>query len=149
MQEAEPGAGRICIAVRPFVDTNVWVYAHDRDEPAKQQAALELLSSLGGSVSLSTQVLSEFYVAVTRKLATPLTAEAAEEQVANLAAAHVISADTALVQAAIALSRQSQLSFWDALIVRAAKKGGCDTLWTEDLSSGQTIDGVEIRDPFA
>ncbi|CAN5900977.1 PIN domain-containing protein [soil metagenome] len=135
--------------MRPFVDTNVWVYAHDRDEPVKQEVALKLLGSLGGSVTLSTQVLGEFYVAVTRKMATPLPPEVAEEQVADLARADVITTDAALVREAIVLSRKSQLSFWDALVVRAAVKGGCDTLWSEDLSNGQVVDGVTVRNPFA
>ncbi|MGQ0679387.1 MAG: hypothetical protein ACT4OM_07010 [Actinomycetota bacterium] len=60
----------------------------------------------------------------------------------------VVATDASLVEDAIALSKISQLSFWDALIVRAAAKGGCDTLWTEDLTDGQSLDGVLVGDPF-
>lgn len=148
-QGAGNGRGRICTTVRPFVDTNVWVYAHDSDEPSKRLMALDLLSGLSGSLTISTQVLCEFYAAVTRKLARPVPAEVAEAQVAEMAKLETVNTDVVLVKTAIALSRSSQISFWDALIVSAAAKGGCDTLFSEDLSGGQVIDGITIRNPFA
>jgi predicted nucleic acid-binding protein len=54
--------------VHPFVDTNVLVYAHDEDEPAKREIALHVLEEHADALVLSTQVLAEFYVTVTRKL---------------------------------------------------------------------------------
>ena len=55
---------------------------------------------------------------------------------------------TALVNDAIEIKTRYELQYYDALIVAAAKRGGCDTLLTEDLSDGQTYDGVLCRDPF-
>lgn len=68
-----------------------------------------------GDILLSTQVLQEFYVVVTRKLARPLDAAAAEEAVANFAELPIVNIDSKLVLSAIHRSRVSQLSFWDAL----------------------------------
>jgi predicted nucleic acid-binding protein len=45
-------------------------------------------------------------------------------------------------------TRQSKLNFWDAMVVHAAAESGCETLWTEDLTDGQRIRGVRIRNPF-
>jgi len=53
------------------------------------------------------------------------------------------------VLGAIALHREAKISFWDAMIVRAAAESECDVLWTEDLSDGQQLKGVLVRDPFA
>lgn len=135
--------------MRPFVDTSVLVYAHDQDEPEKQAAALQLLEELSASMVLSVQVLAEFYVAVTRKLARPMDAATAGLQISELAHCHVVAADADLVLEAARLSLEHQLSLWDAMIVRAAVRGGCETLLTEDLDDGATFDGVTIRNPFA
>ena len=135
--------------MRPFVDTNVLVYAHDRDEPEKQAAALALLGELAGELVLSAQVLAEFYVAVTRKLGQPLDEATAAAQVADLAQGAVVATDAGLVVESISLRNRHQLSLWDAMIVRAAVRGGCDTILTEDLSDGATYDGVAVRNPFA
>jgi predicted nucleic acid-binding protein len=134
--------------VRPFVDTNVLVYAHDRDEPHKQATAHRVLDEHAHDLVVSTQVLTEFYVATTRKLARPLDPERATRQVDELGRGTVVSVDVDLVRAAIALSRDRQLSLWDALIVRAAQRGGCDTVLTEDLQDGAMFDGIVIRNPF-
>lgn len=50
--------------------------------------------------------------------------------------------------AAIAIQQQANLSFGDAMVVRAAAETQCDVLWTEDLNDGQSIRGVRIRNPF-
>jgi predicted nucleic acid-binding protein len=97
---------------------------------------------------LSTQVLQEFYVTVTRKLPHPLPAREALDLVDDLGQwpVHLIDHDT--IRRAALLSEDAQLSFWDALIVVSASFGGADTLYTEDLNHGQTILGVQVIDPF-
>lgn len=133
-----------------FLDTNVLVYAVDRGEPAKRERALELLASgRGERLVLSTQVLLEFYVVVTRKLARPLAAGQAAARVSELARLPVVATDPALVQAGIAISRAAQLSAWDGMIVAAARAAGCDRILTEDLSDGASIRGVRVENPFA
>jgi predicted nucleic acid-binding protein len=101
-----------------------------------------------GQVLLSTQVLQEFYVAVTRKLAVPLEAEMAEEVVRNLLVLPIIGIGVDRILAAIGRSRRLQLSFWDALIIEAALAGGADRLLTEELQHGQIIDGLKNENPF-
>jgi predicted nucleic acid-binding protein len=133
-----------------FVDTNVVVYAFDDDEPDKQAQARELLSdSALELLVVSSQVLAEFFVTVTRKLARPLDPDTARRAVAELSELPVVSTDAALVLAGIDLAGRHQLSMWDGLIVQAAIVGGCQTLFTEDLHDGAVLDGVRVRNPFA
>lgn len=129
-----------------FIDTNVLVYLFDRDSPAKQATARELVSA--GGLVLSSQVLSEFYVTVTRKLAQPLDPAQADRAVADLCALPVRSVTANLVRAAIGRSRAAQLSYWDALIVETALDAGATVLLTEDLQHGQVIGGLRVQNPF-
>lgn len=135
---------------RAFVDTNVLVYASDEDEPTKRAAARHLLASFAsGDLVISTQVLVEFYVTVTRKLARALPPDGAAARVRDLARMPTVLTDVALVHAAIDTSRSATISLWDALIVESARVGGCSRVLTEDLAAGATIRGVRIEDPFA
>jgi predicted nucleic acid-binding protein len=133
-----------------FVDTNVLVYLFDVDAPAKQAMARELLKAGAeeGGLVLSAQVLSEFYVTVTRKLAQPLEPEAARQAVADLCAFPVCRVSAELVLAAIRRSERSRLSYWDSLIVETALDAGAVVLITEDLQGGQSFDGLRVENPF-
>jgi len=136
-------------AGRAFLDTNVLVYAVDEGEPEKQTVARDLLGSAGDNeFVLSTQVLSEFYVVVTRKLDAPLPEEVAAQAIELLGRLSVVAADVELVRAAIRIGRRSQLSYWDALVVAAAEAAGCERLLSEDLGDGQAIGGVRVENPF-
>ena len=136
---------------REFVDANVLVYAYDASAGKKKTAAEELLAQLweAGNGCLSVQVLQEFFVTVTAKVAEPLSADEAADHVREFGAWTVFAPGTNDVLRAIELQKQSKLHFWDAMIVHAAAELGCDVLWTEDLNDGQLIRGVRIRDPFA
>ncbi len=134
---------------RSFLDTNVLVYAVDESEPAKRDRARELLAAPDVPLILSAQVIGEFYVVATRKLAIPLDEADVAAAVAELLRLPVVPIDAELVRAAIATSRSAQLSYWDALIVEAAAAAGCDRLLTEDLSHGVTIRSVRVENPFA
>jgi len=134
---------------RAFVDTNVLVYSVDAGEPKKREVARTLLAERARDLVLSAQVLSEFYVVATRKLAKPLRETEAESYVEALGELPVVVADALLVRDGIAISRASQLSIWDGLIVAAARAGGCDSVLTEDLAAGSTIAGIRIEDPFS
>ncbi len=135
---------------KSFVDANVLVYLFDGDSPQKQAVARELLAEGGpeGRLVLSTQVLQEFYVTVTRKLAHPLSTARAEEMVRFLAAFPVVAIDATLILAGVATARAHQLSLWDALIVEAARAAGCRELLTEDLAHGSRTAGLLVVDPF-
>jgi predicted nucleic acid-binding protein len=133
---------------RAFLDTNVFVYLFDRDAPAKQQRAREIVSDVGAEAVLSTQVLQEFYVSVTRKLARPLTPADAEGAVRDLALLEVVVVDVPIVKRAVTLSRADALSFWDALIVEAARAHGCTRLLSEDLQDGRAFGDLHVENPF-
>lgn len=133
-----------------FVDTNVWVYAVDAADPAKRKRALEATAPAPGrDLVVSTQVLTEFYTVVTRRLAVPVSAEDAEAMVHQLAVLPVVAIDSSLVVSAIAGSREWQISIWDALILRAAEVAGCRRVLSEDLADGTTYGSVVVENPFA
>jgi len=138
-------------AQREFVDANVIVYAFDASAGRKQHTAAALLERLWESNTgcVSVQVLQEFFVTVTKKVAKPLTVEEATLRTRELAAWKVFAPTADDVVAAIGLHAQAKIGFWDAMIVLAAVECGCDVLWTEDLHDGQTVRGVRIRNPFS
>lgn len=134
---------------RTFVDTNVLVYAVDEAEPAKRGIAENVLTSgQYGELVLSTQILSEFYVTVTHKLAGRLSETEALQGLDRLGLHPIVPVDTALVRRAVEISRSSQISYWDGLVVAAAACAGCERLLTEDLNDGQEIDSVRVENPF-
>lgn len=138
-------------AQREFVDANVLVYAFDSSAGRKQQAAQRLLERLWESRTgcLSVQVLQEFFVTITKKVARPLPVEDATARLREFALWRVFAPTAVDVLGAIGLHAQAGIGFWDAMIVLAAAESGCDVLWTEDLNDGQLLRGVRIRDPFA
>jgi predicted nucleic acid-binding protein len=135
---------------REFVDANVLVYAFDSSAGQKRGAAQALLERLWDSNTgcVSIQVLQEFFVTITKKIAKPLPVEDATARIREFAAWKVFVPSPDDVVAAIGLHTKAKIGFWDAMIVLAAAESGCDVLWTEDLSDGQTLRGVRIRNPF-
>jgi predicted nucleic acid-binding protein len=131
-----------------FLDTNVLVYLFDSDEPEKQAQARELLHQ-GSDIRLSRQVLQEFYVAATRKLAKPLPPEQARRVVADLGVFRVLRISHHLVLSAIDRSLASRVSFWDGLIIEAALAAGARRLVSEDLQDGWEIEHMRVWNPFA
>lgn len=133
---------------RSFLDTNVLVYSDDHDEADKQATALELLenSRLAGKGVLSTQVLQEYFVSVTRKLG--VSPQVAREKVEIFSHFEVVYIDVDDILAAIDLHRLHQLSFWDGLVIRAALSSGCTVLYTEDMQHGRRFEGLKIVNPF-
>jgi predicted nucleic acid-binding protein len=134
-----------------FFDTNVLVYLFDTDSPDKRTKARALFQAhvRAGDILISSQVLQEFYVAVTRKLARPLDAAAAADAVASFAELPLVQIDSKLILSGINRSRNNQLSFWDALVVQAAIEGHAGTLYSEDMQDGLTPDGLKVVNPFS
>jgi len=131
-----------------FVDSNVLLYAVDEADPDKQRLArnwrAELWKSRRGRISF--QVLGEFYVNAVRKQ--PAAREEARAEVRDLLAWIPVVTDDALLERGWQLQDRYQLSYWDALIVAAAKAASCRYLLTEDLQAGQKLDGIEVVNPF-
>ena len=128
-----------------FVDTNILAYAFDQSSPSKQEIARQILM---GDFVISTQVLGELYVTLTRKLTTPMSVELAAEVISKLCIHTVVPITGDLVQVATRTSIRHQLSYWDALIIETAAWAGCPTIITEDLNNGASISGVLIKNPF-
>ncbi len=133
-----------------FFDSNILVYVFDRSAPQKREIARGLLRDHAseGDILLSTQVLQEFYVTVTRKLKPPLDPDEAAQAVAGFADLPTVQIDNMLIQAAIRRCQANQLSFWDGLIIQTALAGGASVLYTEDLQHGQVFDGLKVSNPF-
>ena len=134
---------------RVFIDTNVFVYADDASAKTKRVRAREAIAGAiraRGAV-VSTQIMQEYFAAATSTL--KLSPAAARLRVERLSRLDVVIIRPQLILGAIDLHRLHALSFWDALVVRAASAAGCARLLSEDLNDGQTIDGVTIENPFA
>lgn len=133
-----------------FVDTNILVYAFDRNDSPKKRVAERLIGHLIDQerFRVSAQVLQELFVTLTRKAKPPCPVDQALAILDDLAAWPVQSIDYSAVRAAGQLAQEASLSFWDALIVIAAARTGATVLFTEDLNHGQEILGVRIHNPF-
>ena len=135
--------------MRTFVDTNVLVHAFDRAEDAKRRRAPQVLRGVAPTdLVLSSQVLSEFYVATTRPPRPLLTTDRARAVVTSMSWTTVAVVDSDLVRRALHIHKNQSLSYWDSLIVAAATRAECSRILTEDFSSTSPIEGVQIQNPF-
>ncbi len=135
-----------------LIDTNVLVYAYDRAEAIKQAQARQVLGELAKQRAgfISTQVLTEFYNAVTRRIAAPLTPEQAYERIKNLLMAWpVLDITSLIVLEAARGAYQHQMSVWDAQIWAAARLNQIPVIFSEDFSNGSVIEGIRMVNPFA
>jgi predicted nucleic acid-binding protein len=133
-----------------FVDTNILIYAHDLSAGNKHTRAVDLIRELwdSGEGCLSIQVLQEFYVNVTQKVAKPLAPDAAARIIAELSVWQIHRPGVEDVLDAIRLQSRYQVAFWDAMIVASAIQLGCQSIWSEDLNTGQVYDTVTVLNPF-
>ena len=140
---ANPGS------VRSFIDTNVLIYAEASDEPAKRQAALALLKQLYQSASgvLSTQVLQEYGNVALKKLRLP--AAHIRAQLDLYEQFEIVQVTPALIRAGLDFHQTRSVSFYDAIVLASAQTAGCNTLFSEDLSTGEMVGGLRIINPFA
>jgi predicted nucleic acid-binding protein len=138
------------MTVKTFVDSNILIYAHDRDAGAKQQRAADRLTDLwaNGGGRLSTQVLQEFYVNATQKIKVPLSRNLAREIIRNYALWVESAITPATVIRASEIGEAWMLSFWDGMILAAAEQYGARELLSEDLQHGQLVAGIRIVNPF-
>ena len=133
-----------------FVDTNILIYAHNLDAGAKHDIAVSIIERLWEKETgvLSTQVLLEFYVNVTRKISAPLSPAKARGVIENYLAWQVELNDPETILLASEIEERYLLSFWDSLIVAAARRGSANKILTEDLTHGQRLEGIYIENPF-
>lgn len=134
-----------------FVDTNVLVYARDAGEPVKQRGASAWLEHLWREQlgRTSVQVLSEYYVTVTRKLDPGLPPADAWDDVRALFSWRPWPVDSALLERGREIAMRYRLAWWDGLVVAAAEVQDCGLLLSEDLQDGGVYGSVTVRNPFA
>jgi predicted nucleic acid-binding protein len=134
-----------------FVDTNILVYAYDQTAGAKRQRARDLMERLwdSGEGVLSTQVLQEFYVAVTSKIPKPIPFRRAREIVTDLGTWTIATLEIPEILKASEISERYRVNFWDGLILAAANKEDAKIVWSEDLNDGQSYGEVLVRYPFS
>ncbi|MDP4027785.1 MAG: PIN domain-containing protein [Gallionella sp.] len=137
------------MATRSFIDTNILVYAEASDEPAKQKAALALLKQLYEDASgvLSTQVLQEYCNVALKKLKLP--PQYVRAQLDLYEQFDVIQVTPAIIRAGLDLHQIRSVAFYDAIVLASAQTAGCRLLFSEDMNTGETVDGVRIINPFA
>ena len=138
------------MADRDFLDSNILVYAYDRDQPQKQALAQTLLiSGIENETSVeSAQVLSEFFTVATRRIPAPFSIDQAEEIINLVGTLPVVELDFSLVCRAISTHRQYGISYWDSLIVAAAERARCSRIISEDMNTGQSYHGIVAVNPF-
>jgi predicted nucleic acid-binding protein len=136
--------------VQYFLDTNILVYAYDRSAGQKHEIARQLMESCWENENgcLSIQVLQEFFVTVTRKLAMPLDDQTARQIVADLAQWHLHAPKAGDLLQAIDLHQSHQLAFWDAQVIQSALSLGCKQVLSEDLNHSQMYGEVQVINPF-
>lgn len=135
---------------KTFVDTNVIVYAYDKDAGEKHRIAADIMKALwrSGLGTISTQILQEFFVTLTRKISVPLDISVVRETIRRLSKWDVLLIDVDTIIRATELQERYKYSFWDSLIIASAITCGAKTILSEDLSDGQRIEGLTIKNPF-
>ena len=136
------------MSVEAFLDTNVLMYAVSSaaSESSKKEKALELIEH--ADFGVSAQVLQEFYVNATRKIARPLAPHVALALLEQFRTFPVVWTDYPLIVAGIEASLRFGISYWDGAIIAAAERLGASTLYTEDLNHGQLYGSVQAVNPF-
>ena len=135
---------------RIFVDTNILVYAHDLSAGERHDRASAIIVSLWEAETgvVSTQVLQELYVTITRKIRDPLNPSEAREIIRNYLAWPVQVNDPETTTLASEIEEKNGLSFWDSLIVAAALRLQANKIITEGLNHGQIIESILVENPF-
>jgi predicted nucleic acid-binding protein len=135
--------------MRIALDTNVLAYAEGVNGAQKKEQALQLIERLPSeSVFLPVQTLGELFQLLLRKLKhTP--AQARTAVLAWQDAYALIETSEEVLLAAVELAVAHRFSFWDGVVLGAAREGGCRLLLSEDLQDGFTWNGVTVANPFA
>ena len=133
-----------------FVDTNILVYCFDDADPAKKEKAIQIMEGLWEPSKgvLSLQVLKEFFVTVTEKLANKMDFRDAKAAVIDLLSWNIFYETQSSLERTFEIIQRHHLSLWDANILSAAILSDCNTVYSEDLQHNQTIEGVRIINPL-
>lgn len=137
------------MSARVFLDTNILVYAVETGGPDPDKSNIALGLTRRSEVTLSVQVLGEFYRAVTSpKRASPMTHDEAVAWIQLWKRHDVRSLTVPHVDLALEISSRFQINYYDALILAAAQLAGCKAIYSEDLNAGQDYGGLQVQNPF-
>ena len=138
------------MAEKYFVDTNILIYAHDRSAGPKHDLARQLIERLwaSGEGVLSTQVLQELCINLRRKVARPMPIEEVRQLIQDYLSWEVIVNSPESVLQALEIEVRYKISFWDALVLRAAESSGAAVLYSEDLAAGQHYGAIQVVNPL-
>ena len=139
------------MSAKHFLDTNIFVYSFDESQPEKRERALNLIAEAlqSGDGLISAQVIQEFLNVATRKFTSPMkTADCQAYLTRVLHPLCQVTPDLALYEASLDIQQETGYSFYDSLILAGALRGGCTTLYSEDLQAGQQVRGLHIINPF-
>jgi len=133
-----------------FIDTNILVYAYDLSAGHKRETARNLIEDCWKNQNgcLSVQVLQEFYVTTTQKIPQPLNRQTARQIISDFSSWKIYTPNANDVLHAIDIQDEYSVSFWDAMILQSALRLGCNNLWSEDLSHGQSYRSLSVINPF-
>lgn len=133
-----------------FLDTNILVYAIEVGGPEEQKHARALALTRRSDLCISTQVLGEFYRAVTSVRRTvPLAHDEAVAWIQLWKRFELCHITVPHVDLALEFAGRFQINYYDALILAAANLAKCETVYSEDLNAGQTYAGVTVVNPFS
>jgi len=136
------------MSVDIFIDTNILVYAYDKDAGEKHARAATLIEGFWQRrerPSLSVQVLQELHVNLLRK---GIEVERSAQIVSRYLSWRVVDNTGHLLRQAFTEQQRWKISFWDSLILAAARRSGVSTLWSEDLNDDQDYGGLSVVNPL-
>jgi predicted nucleic acid-binding protein len=133
-----------------FVDTNILVYSRDGSDVAKHEVAKNHIDRLWELRlgRLSVQILSEYFVTVTRKLKPGMPTERAWADIDALSSWSPVAIDWQLTEMAYSIYETEGLSWWDSLVIAAANASNCPILLSEDLNANQSYGTTKVINPF-
>ena len=129
-----------------FIDSNLWIYLYSTTP--EQIAVAKLIEEDYDNIILSTQVLSEVYSTLSKKMLQSTTKSflIIKKLIENF---NIYNIESLTIIHAIELQQKYHFSYWDSLIVASALNAGCKTLFTEDLQHNQLIEKqLRVLNPF-
>jgi len=135
--------------VPDFLDTNIFVYAHDDTDLRKQRIAQDLVTrAVQGEFVASTQTLAEFATTLLREFLPPFTPDEVIAILDVLSPIKITMPDHGVIRRAVEANRAYGIHFYDGMIIAAAERAGSGRIWSEDLNTGQKYFGVVVENPF-
>ncbi len=131
------------------IDTNIWIYSHDRRDEDKQRAAQRLIATVAPT-ALLWQVGCEFIAAARKLEPFGFRLHDAWDALADMQtmADVVLLPNCETWAIARELQQRQQVQFWDALIAAVCIQGGVEPLYSEDFGDRTVLDGLRIVNPF-